>query len=204
MPTARSFFACTAMEGKILVAGGHDHNKNALRKAEMYDVATDMWESLPDMTLERDECKAACLNGKLTVVSGFSTESQGQFLASAESFDPVEKKWEMVDKFWPAGRPPSCIVRFGGQLYALLDGNLVRYKGSGWEPVLALPDGVKVPACATPLSDGILVVGFGSTGQPVNVVRCCVGTGSSSGVWRVVEGNVGFGTVQQVACTVEV
>ncbi|KAI5081297.1 hypothetical protein GOP47_0004480 [Adiantum capillus-veneris] len=206
MPTARSFFACAAMEGKIVVAGGHDQNKNALKSAEIYDVVSDMWENLADMAQERDECKAICFNGELIVVSGFSTESQGQFMASAESLDLVERKWRTVDNFWPAGRPPSSIVLFKGQLFALLDGHIVQFKSSQneWEPVLALPASIRVFACATPLSDGILIVGFGGAAQSLHIVRCCVGTGCSPPSWRVVNGNGSSGTVQQTACTIQV
>eukprot|EP00250_Pteridium_aquilinum_P014275 c21883_g3_i2 orf=75-1133(-) len=207
MPTARSFFACaSAGLGKIVVAGGHDDSKNALRSAEMYDVAKDEWESLPDMREERDECKAVMFNGKLMVVSGFSTESQGQFVSSAESFDFVDRKWEMVDNFWPAGRPPSFTVVFKDQLYALLDGKLVRYGtcDCAWETILTLAPAIKAPACVTPLQDGILVVGFSGTAQPFDAFLCRVGTGSNQATWQRVNGNACCGIVQQTACTIEV
>ncbi|MCO5574735.1 hypothetical protein L7F22_028525 [Adiantum nelumboides] len=79
MPSSRSFFACSAIDGSVVVAGGHDDLKNALRTAEMYNMEKDEWEALPDMNEERDECKAVVMGGKLVVVSGFSTELQGQF-----------------------------------------------------------------------------------------------------------------------------
>lgn len=207
MPTTRSFFACTRTgSGTVVVAGGHDDNKNALRSAEMYDVERDVWESLPDMIQERDECKAAFLNGKLIVVSGFCTESQGQFVKSAEIFDLVERRWEMVDNFWLDGRAPSSIVAFKGQLYALLDAKVMRFKASEsmWEPVLTLPPGIKAPACVTPLWDGIFVVGFSGAAQPYSAFVCYVGTGASPPSWRKLSGNACCGIVQQTACTIEV
>ena len=42
----------------VLVAGGHDHDKNALRSAHLYNLNSDTWEALPDMTHQRDECAA--------------------------------------------------------------------------------------------------------------------------------------------------
>lgn len=166
----------------------------------------DVWESLPDMIQERDECKAAFLNGKLIVVSGFCTESQGQFVKSAEIFDLVERRWEMVDNFWLDGRAPSSIVAFKGQLYALLDAKVMRFKASEsmWEPVLTLPPGIKAPACVTPLWDGIFVVGFSGAAQPYSAFVCYVGTGASPPSWRKLSGNACCGIVQQTACTIEV
>ncbi|MCO5556913.1 hypothetical protein L7F22_010468 [Adiantum nelumboides] len=133
MPNARSFFACAEIGGKVVVAGGHDGNKNALKSAEMYDVVSDMWESLPDMSQERDECKAACFEGKLVVLSGFCTDSQGQFMASAESLDLGERKWYTVDNFWPAGRPAA-------QLYCSLSGPAVCFFGRPLSTVQVLPE----------------------------------------------------------------
>ncbi|KAH7351623.1 hypothetical protein KP509_19G006600 [Ceratopteris richardii] len=200
MPTARSFFGCAANEGRILVAGGHDSGKKALQSAEVYNIVTDAWEALPNMNQERDECKAVCLGGKFVVISGFSTDSQGQFASTAESFDFSKMEWRAEGSFWPAGRPPTSIVQFREQLYAILDGQLVRLRHAEkvWEPVCSLPAGVKAPACAVPLGDGILVVGFCGNGA-ITSVLWSVETPSS---WKDLDAS--FGTVQHNACTVQV
>ncbi|KAL0405047.1 UNVERIFIED_CONTAM: F-box/kelch-repeat protein [Sesamum radiatum] len=56
MPSIRSFFAVGAVEGKVLVAGGHDESKNALNSAWILDIKEEWWE-LGRMREERDECE---------------------------------------------------------------------------------------------------------------------------------------------------
>lgn len=53
--------------------------------------------SLPEMERERDECKAVFHSGKLHVIGGYSTEMQGRFERSAESFDVLMWRWDRVD-----------------------------------------------------------------------------------------------------------
>ena len=39
------------------IAGGHDENKNVLKSAGVYDLRTDEWAELTQMSQERDECE---------------------------------------------------------------------------------------------------------------------------------------------------
>ncbi|KAJ6418938.1 hypothetical protein OIU84_029106 [Salix udensis] len=100
MSVPRSFFACAVIgSSTVCVAGGHDSQKNALRSAEVYDVETDQWKMLPDMIEERDECQGLTWEGdsKFWVVSGYGTESQGQFRSDAEFYDLYAGCWSKVD-----------------------------------------------------------------------------------------------------------
>lgn len=204
MPSVRSFYACGGLDGKIIVAGGHDDNKNALRSAEMYDVENDVWEPLPDMGQERDECKAAVISGKFIVISGLS---QGQFGSrTAESFDVINRTWEIIDNMWPAGKPPCAVVAMKGQLYALLGGKLMRYncKEEQWEAMVSTPQEIiRVTACATTVGDdGILVSGYSSGVRPFEAFICRLASGSSNAAcWERVDG---FPGLVHAACTVEV
>jgi len=104
MSVPRSFFACAVIgSSKVCVAGGHDSQKNALRSAEIYDVETDQWKMLPDMIEERDECQGLTWEGdsKFWVVSGYGTESQGQFRSDAEFYDLYTGCWSKVHGVWP-------------------------------------------------------------------------------------------------------
>ncbi|KAG5242229.1 F-box/kelch-repeat protein [Salix suchowensis] len=104
MSVPRSFFACAVIgSSTVCVAGGHDSQKNALRSAEVYDVETDQWKMLPDMIEERDECQGLTWEGdsKFWVVSGYGTESQGQFRSDAEFYDLYAGCWSKVDGVWP-------------------------------------------------------------------------------------------------------
>ncbi|KAJ8774018.1 hypothetical protein K2173_009449 [Erythroxylum novogranatense] len=104
MKVARSFFACAvAGESSVYVAGGHDGQKNALRSAEVYNVDRDEWTTLPDMIEDRDESQGLAWEGdpRFWVVSGYGSESQGQFRSDAECYDPVTGSWSKVEEVWP-------------------------------------------------------------------------------------------------------
>ncbi|XP_010413616.1 PREDICTED: F-box/kelch-repeat protein SKIP20 [Camelina sativa] len=104
MSAARSFFACaSAGSRKVYVAGGHDDQKNALRSAEVYDVEKDEWTTLPPMTEGRDECHGFSMATDLgfCVLSGYGTETQGQFRSDGEIYDPVSNSWSVIENVWP-------------------------------------------------------------------------------------------------------
>ncbi|KAJ9173914.1 hypothetical protein P3X46_017001 [Hevea brasiliensis] len=104
MSVSRSFFACALVgPSKVFVAGGHDGQKNALRSAEVYDVDKNEWIKLPDMIEERDEGQGLAWEGdsRFWVVSGYGTDSQGQFRFDAECYDPDTGSWSKVDGVWP-------------------------------------------------------------------------------------------------------
>lgn len=123
MPSKRSFFAMGSHGGRIYVAGGHDENKNALRTAWAYDPWRDEWAELPPMTRERDECEGIVAGGVFWVVSGYGTDSQGEFEGSAEAYAGGE--WRLAEGVWEAGRcPRSSVAGFRG------DGRLVSWSES--------------------------------------------------------------------------
>ncbi|KAK2992693.1 hypothetical protein RJ640_029950 [Escallonia rubra] len=106
MLTARSFFACASVgHSTVYVAGGHDHHKTALQSAEVYDTVADEWRMLPPMGEERDECQGLSWpgdsSGGFLVVSGYGTESPGQFRSDAEYYDPNTESWSRVEAVWP-------------------------------------------------------------------------------------------------------
>lgn len=104
MSSARSFFACAAVGStKVYVAGGHDDQKNAIRSAEVYDVEKDEWSTVPPMTEGRDECHGFSMAADLgfCVLSGYGTETQGQFRSDAEVYDPVSNSWSVIENVWP-------------------------------------------------------------------------------------------------------
>ena len=76
MPTARSFFACSASSsnglGLVYVAGGMDENYNSLTAAETYNVEEDRWEILPPMIQQHGTCHGVFIESKFMVVQKFS------------------------------------------------------------------------------------------------------------------------------------
>lgn len=209
MISVRSFFACGSLDGKIIVAGGHDDSKNALRTAEVYDPRLDVWEGLPDMEQERDECKAVAMDDKLMVISGYKTDSQGQFSRSAESFDFTRGVWERNKDMWVAGKAPSSILMQEGELCALLEGKLMRYKGDEgqgqgqgqWEIISSVPSEVKVGACATAVPGGILVLGSRGASQPCRAFTCRLLSGTAT--WHEVDVGPHSGGLAQASCSVD-
>lgn len=203
MPSSRTFFACAAVDGNVVVAGGHDDNKNALRTAEMYKLEKDEWEALPDMNEERDECKAVVMGGKLVVVSGFSTESQGQFGRNAEIYSKEENTWKLIENMWPAGIAPSSVAVMQEHLYAYFESKLMRYReGDGqWEPVVELPREIVVPACVTPLKDSLFITGCSGEAQQFQAFKCYVGTPPFA--WEKVEASTSLSALIPAACALE-
>ncbi|KAK4750349.1 hypothetical protein SAY87_027798 [Trapa incisa] len=95
----RIFFGCASSgESTLFVAGGHDTDKNALRSALAYDVRGDRWVPVPDMAIERDECRVAFPGGEFVVVSGYTTDAQGKFERSVEAFDVATWSWRPVEE----------------------------------------------------------------------------------------------------------
>lgn len=145
MPSKRSFFAASAVEGGVFVAGGHDEWKNALRSAWVYNVREDQWTELAQMSEERDECEGLTIGNEFWVVSGYGTENQGVFDQSVESFEIGVNRWRRIEGKWGASRCPRGCVSVGS------DGNL-----TSWAEL----DGrVKVGTCAVELGELTLVTG---------------------------------------------
>ncbi|WJZ95029.1 hypothetical protein VitviT2T_013827 [Vitis vinifera] len=124
----RSFFGCSSDSNRmVLVAGGHDDDKNALRSALAYDVAEDDWLPVPDMSMERDECKVVFQRGKFHVIGGYETETQGRFQRSAEAFDVASWQWDPVneDLLETTTHPRTCVVGDDGKMYMCRGSDLV-------------------------------------------------------------------------------
>lgn len=219
MPTTRSFFACGAIGNDVVVAGGHDNNKNALSSAELYNLAADRWQTLPRMNEQRDECSGAVLDGKFYVISGYRTSMQGEFMRDAEVYDPEENSWREIKEMWALGSKavsPSGIVVASGSLFAFYENQLVCYspEKNVWEFIDSVPEGeegISAPVCATAFGNSIIVTG------PRNAEDASYRTllyklpsgGSSSqwrcrGKWEMVPVDEQFLGIAQVSCVVEI
>ncbi|CAN5956587.1 unnamed protein product, partial [Sphagnum jensenii] len=139
IPSTRSSFACGVLNDRyVFVAGGHDNRKSALATAEVYDLEKDEWRILPRMSEERDESIAVNLNGKLYVISGYSTEVPGQFLKSADVYEPEKNSWTRIEDISSAGRVFTVL---SGTLYSLDHNTLFSYSATNntWSSVATLP-----------------------------------------------------------------
>ncbi|XP_038900934.1 F-box/kelch-repeat protein At2g44130-like [Benincasa hispida] len=154
MPSKRSFFAIGASDGRIFISGGHDESKNALKSAWVYDLRTDEWTELPQMSQGRDECEGLMVGREFWVVSGYDTERQGMFDASAEVYDIDSGEWRVVDQAWEAGRCPRACVGMDK------DGKLTNWSESA--------PAVRVGACGTVIGTRTVVTGSEYQGGPQN------------------------------------
>ncbi|OMO72007.1 hypothetical protein COLO4_27889 [Corchorus olitorius] len=153
MPAKRSFFAIGACSGRVYVAGGHDENKNASKAAWVYDLRNDEWTQLGDLSQERDECEGVVIGEEeFWVVSGYGTESQGQFDGSADVYEFKSGQWRRVEDVWQPGRCPRSIVGIGK------DGKLLNWA--------ELDPAVRVGACGVTLGSRVLVTGSEYQGAP--------------------------------------
>ncbi|KAH7554236.1 hypothetical protein JRO89_XS12G0139500 [Xanthoceras sorbifolium] len=156
MPENRSFFAAGELNGRVIIAGGHDDSKNALNTAWEYDVSKDEWTELPRMSQERDECEGVVIGSDFWVVSGYKTESQGSFEGSAESYKVGRAEWKRVEEAWRVSQcPRSC-------LGVAEDSKLFSWTESESEPV----PGVQVGTCRVQLGESTFVSGSAYQGGP--------------------------------------
>ncbi|KAI4300648.1 hypothetical protein L6164_034000 [Bauhinia variegata] len=120
MPDTRSFFAAGEYAGKILIAGGHDENKNALCSAFAYDPRSDRWCELPPMCQDRDECQAFVMGSEFLVVSGYGSDNQGNFETSADSYNIETGRWRRMENVWERGQCPRSCTGLGkdGKLFS--------------------------------------------------------------------------------------
>ncbi|KAG4945023.1 hypothetical protein AAZX31_15G012900 [Glycine max] len=169
----RTFFACASDQNRtVYVAGGHDEEKNALRSALAYDVAMDVWVPLPDMSRERDECKAVFRRGgALCVVGGYCTEMQGRFERSAEVFDVAKWKWGPVEEEFldAAACPRTCVDGADGaegRMFMCRGGDVVALHGDTWRNVAKVPGEIRNVACVGVWEGLMLVIGSSGFGEP--------------------------------------
>ncbi|PIN20429.1 hypothetical protein CDL12_06899 [Handroanthus impetiginosus] len=155
MPSVRSFFAAGAVEGKVIVAGGHDESKNALNSTWGFDIKKNEWSELSRMSEERDECEGVAIGSEFWVVSGYGTEAQGAFKSSAEVYEIGSGEWRRVEDAWGVSRCPRSCVEVG--------------RGKNGNSLMCLAEAdaaVQVGACGVELGEWTLVTGAAYQGAP--------------------------------------
>ncbi|CAN4098364.1 unnamed protein product [Withania somnifera] len=160
----RLFFGCASDSNRmIIVAGGHDDEKNALKSVLSYDVVKDEWGTLPDMFMERDECKVVFHKGKFHVIGGYPTWEQGHFGKSAEVFDLATWQWCLEDDFLSEIRicPNTCTEGDDGRLYMCQEGDVSVNGNSTWRKLGRLPAGITSVAYLTACQGKLILVGNG-------------------------------------------
>lgn len=101
MPTARYDLTTSVVSGKIYVIGGSSAGPtdpfSTLATVEVYDPASDTWNSTPltAMPTSRMLAMSSSVNGKILVVGGLGDDGSGPaVLATAELYDPATDTWQ--------------------------------------------------------------------------------------------------------------
>lgn len=202
----RAFFACASdSERVVYVAGGHDEEKNALKSALAYDVARDQWVPLPDMATERDECKAVFHrgSGKLSVIGGYCTQTQGRFEKSAEAFDVATWKWDQVEEEFlrDATCPRTCVDGDDeGRVYMCKSGDVVVLQGSTWQEIAKVPSEIREVAYLRGWEGKLLVIGSSGYAEPYMGFLLDL----KSKNWSKLGSPLGFTGCVQSGCLIEV
>ena len=120
MPTARCVIDCAVVDGKIYVFGGSNTGgPSILSTVEVYDPATDTWNTKTPLPTPRSDVAVEAINGKIYVIGGSKrTGSLWAGLNTVEEYDPVADTWatksNMPTARWSLG---TCVV--DGKIYAI-------------------------------------------------------------------------------------
>lgn len=132
MPTARSDFATSVVDGKIFVIGGslqlewEEYGDMSMSTVEMYDPETDTWEGKANMPTVRSNVSVSVVDGKIYAIGGskmkkiqrpggFSTESEE--LPTVEMYDPETDTWTQKADMPMPKKTKTCVV--AGKIYAI-------------------------------------------------------------------------------------
>lgn len=115
MLVPRAMFACCALNGKIVVAGGFTNCRKTIQEAEIYDPEKDLWYPLSNLCHTRDSaCSGIVIKGKMHVLH--------KGLSMVQILDEKENRWVVEDYGWRQG--PMALVH--GQLYVLSNGSILK------------------------------------------------------------------------------
>ena len=174
---ARSGHTATLLgTGKVLVVGGSGAFGH-LASAEVYDPATNTWESAGSMATARSGHSATLLTSGRVLVVGGSGGMANTAVASAEIYDPATNSWSQAVDDLAAARsghtatllPSGEVLVAGGSgtSSALASAEIYDPGMNAWRSTASLPV-VRFWHSAVALATGeVLVFGGVSSGTPV-------------------------------------
>lgn len=168
MLVPRAMFACCAMDGRIVVAGGFTSFRKSISMAEIYDPEADSWAPLPDLChTHTSACTGLVIKGKMHVVH--------KGLSTVQILQDGCRGWIVEDYGWLQG--PMAVVR--GEPYVLNGGFILKQqKESAMDNKVVLPTSEfkrRIAFGMIGLGDEIYVIGGvlgpGPTNQSIKQLR---------------------------------
>ncbi|XP_047341220.1 F-box/kelch-repeat protein At1g15670-like [Impatiens glandulifera] len=198
----RSFFACASDDdNSVFVAGGCDDDNKALMSAMSYDVASDLWVTLPDMAMRRAECKGIFHGGKFHVIGGYDTGMQGRFGKSADVYDASTTfKWEPVENEYLNDEkcPRTCLSGGDRNVYMCLNNDVAYAENDtyNWRRLTQLPTEIRNTIQITGRHNKLFVIGSSGCGEPHNAYVFDL----ESDKWKYVDATMEFTGHVQSCC----
>jgi N-acetylneuraminic acid mutarotase len=124
MPNPRTSFAIAACENRIYVIGGYTNwssTKGAYIETELtevYDPATDSWETKAPMPTARGQMTATAVNGKIYVIGGIEDPLNGRISNLNEVYDPATNTWTTKLPI-PYGVYSHCSAAMDNKIYVI-------------------------------------------------------------------------------------
>ena len=114
MPTDRYSLTSAVVDGKIYCIGGQTASSSYTNKVEVYDPATDTWETKSPMPTRRGYLTSEVVNGKIYCIGGLN----GTYLNTVEVYDPVKDTWETKTSM-PTRRHSLTSEVVNGKIYCI-------------------------------------------------------------------------------------
>ncbi|GLT74335.1 hypothetical protein SLA2020_461400 [Shorea laevis] len=150
MLVPRAMFACCALNGKIIVAGGFTSCRKSISQAEIYDLEKDVWIPIPDLhRTHNSACTGLVIEGKVHILH--------KGLSTVQILDRLTLGWTVEDYGWLQG--PMAVVQ--GALYIMCHGLIYKQEKESRKVVVsALSDfRQRIGFAMIGLRDEIYVIG---------------------------------------------
>ena len=126
LPTHRTGFSTTVVEGKIYLIGGTRFGNErrgpfGMSLVEVYDPETNTWQRLADMPTARSDPKTAVVDRKIYVLAGYAAKDRRidfKFLNVSEMYNPKTDTWGR-NQDMPTSRIQFGVGVVAGKIYAI-------------------------------------------------------------------------------------
>ena len=119
MPTARSIYTTTAMNGIIYAIGGGLNNETTtVSTVEAYDPVTDSWTKKADMLTAKSSFGIGVVNEVIYAIGGFSGTDAPRVFSTVEVYDPATDTWTTKADM-PTARTGFATSVVNGRIYAV-------------------------------------------------------------------------------------